>query len=228
MAHTFSPVSNFLLDGSLRVCFQLFYAAPFSLSSHGPDLEALRLLTSNAKRARFLRPRNACSTFGGHNLNIMGAFIGIGLSTLARYIASLRPDLSASSRAIPAVFLVSIAFLAGWAKSRLPRLQFSALHAATSFLDDTVGCIDMPNQQHAILALVFDPLCRTVANAFSDFHECLSIAMDESFSLDEQIRLSPRDTSNFLISCLRICSTGLGLFNCCLRASAWSIKCRIH
>jgi hypothetical protein len=30
-----------LLDGSLRVCFQLFYAAPFSLSSHGPDLEAL-------------------------------------------------------------------------------------------------------------------------------------------------------------------------------------------
>jgi hypothetical protein len=76
-------------------------------------------------------------------LNITGAFFGIGLSTLARYIASLRPDHSASSRAIPAVFLVFITFLgvypstflasshtddilAGWAKSRLPRLQLSA------------------------------------------------------------------------------------------------------
>ncbi len=44
-------------------------------------------------------------------LNITGAFFGIGLSTLARFFASLRPDLSASSRAIPAIFLVSITFL---------------------------------------------------------------------------------------------------------------------
>src|SRR6266404_4017510 len=75
-------------------------------------------------------------------LNITGALFGIGLSTFAKYLASLRPDYSASSRAIPAVFLVVIAFLgkhhssvtrlltngslAGWAKSRLPRLQLSA------------------------------------------------------------------------------------------------------
>lgn len=44
-------------------------------------------------------------------LNITGALFGIGLSTLARYIASLQPDLSAASRAIPAVFLVFITFL---------------------------------------------------------------------------------------------------------------------
>jgi hypothetical protein len=75
-------------------------------------------------------------------LNITGALFGIGLSTFARYVASLRPDYTASSRAIPAVFLFIIAFLgkwhssvyriltngilAGWAKSRLPRLQLSA------------------------------------------------------------------------------------------------------
>ena len=43
-------------------------------------------------------------------LNITGALFGIGLSTLAIYLASLRPDLSASSRTIPALFLVGIAF----------------------------------------------------------------------------------------------------------------------
>ena len=76
-------------------------------------------------------------------LNITGALFGIGLSTLARFLASLPPDLSASSRAIPAVFLGCITFFgaqsppfpsssptdvasAGWAKSRLPRLQLSA------------------------------------------------------------------------------------------------------
>ena len=44
-------------------------------------------------------------------LNITGALFGIGLSTFARYLASLRPDNTASSRAIPALFLVVIAFL---------------------------------------------------------------------------------------------------------------------
>ena len=43
-------------------------------------------------------------------LNITGALFGIGLSALARFLASLRPDHSASSRAIPAVFLVCITF----------------------------------------------------------------------------------------------------------------------
>jgi hypothetical protein len=44
-------------------------------------------------------------------LNITGALFGIGLSTFARYLASLRPDDTASSRAIPALFLIVIAFL---------------------------------------------------------------------------------------------------------------------
>lgn len=43
-------------------------------------------------------------------LNITGALLGIGFSTLAKYIASLLPYDSAASRAICAVFLIIITF----------------------------------------------------------------------------------------------------------------------
>lgn len=43
-------------------------------------------------------------------LNITGALLGIGFSTLAKYIASLSPEDSAASRVTCAVFLVVIAF----------------------------------------------------------------------------------------------------------------------
>ncbi|OBZ75721.1 Uncharacterized protein C26F1.08c [Grifola frondosa] len=58
-------------------------------------------------------------------LNIMGAFLGIGFSTLAKCIASLTAPDSARSRATCAVFLVMICFFAGLVKSRLVRLQLS-------------------------------------------------------------------------------------------------------
>ncbi|OCH95253.1 hypothetical protein OBBRIDRAFT_614539 [Obba rivulosa] len=58
-------------------------------------------------------------------LNIMGALLGIGVSTLAKYLASLFPPDSAASRAICAVFLLLITFFAGLVKSRLARLQLS-------------------------------------------------------------------------------------------------------
>jgi hypothetical protein len=43
-------------------------------------------------------------------LNILGALVGIGLSTLAKYIAAQCPQNSAGSRITCAVFLVLIAF----------------------------------------------------------------------------------------------------------------------
>ncbi|EMD38705.1 hypothetical protein CERSUDRAFT_113885 [Gelatoporia subvermispora B] len=55
----------------------------------------------------------------------MGALLGIGVSTLAKYLAALCPPDSASSRAICAVFLLLITFFAGLTKSRLARLQLS-------------------------------------------------------------------------------------------------------
>lgn len=43
-------------------------------------------------------------------LNIMGAFLGIGISTLAKFIASRAPEDSTRSRATCAVFLIIITF----------------------------------------------------------------------------------------------------------------------
>ncbi|KAI0340717.1 hypothetical protein BDW22DRAFT_1333959 [Trametopsis cervina] len=58
-------------------------------------------------------------------LNIMGAFLGIAISTLAKFIASKYPQDSVNARATCAIVLVLVAFFAGLAKSRLPRLQLS-------------------------------------------------------------------------------------------------------
>ncbi|KAF8837834.1 hypothetical protein BDN67DRAFT_997945 [Paxillus ammoniavirescens] len=59
-------------------------------------------------------------------LNTTGAVLGIGISSFAKYLATLSPSGSLASRLIPALFLAIIAFFAGWAKSRLPRLHLSA------------------------------------------------------------------------------------------------------
>ncbi|KAH9946389.1 uncharacterized protein BXZ73DRAFT_37522 [Epithele typhae] len=58
-------------------------------------------------------------------LNIIGALLGIGLSTLAKYLASLAGPDSQTARITCFVFLILISFLAGVAKSRLVRLQLS-------------------------------------------------------------------------------------------------------
>ena len=112
MAHTFSPVSNFLTRRVLArllstfLCCSILVVKSWSRFG-GPS--AFLLLT--LKELVFSAQETLAQHLEATILNIMGAFFGIGLSTLARYIASLRPDHSASSRAIPAVFLVSIAFL---------------------------------------------------------------------------------------------------------------------
>ncbi|KAH9951443.1 hypothetical protein B0H21DRAFT_776136 [Amylocystis lapponica] len=75
-------------------------------------------------------------------LNIMGALLGIGFSTLAKYLASLYPDESARARTICAVFLVAISFFAGLARSRLTRLRMStriSCFIATWLLTSNIG-----------------------------------------------------------------------------------------
>ncbi|GBE82545.1 hypothetical protein SCP_0409290 [Sparassis crispa] len=75
-------------------------------------------------------------------LNVTGALLGIGLSTLAKYIASLTPDNQARSRATCATFLVMISFFAGWIKSRMVRLQLSmriSLFVSTWLLTTNIG-----------------------------------------------------------------------------------------
>ncbi|TFK82012.1 hypothetical protein K466DRAFT_531014, partial [Polyporus arcularius HHB13444] len=58
-------------------------------------------------------------------LNILGALLGIGISSLGKYLASLSGPDSPRARVTCAVFLIVISFLAGLAKSRLVRLQLS-------------------------------------------------------------------------------------------------------
>lgn len=144
MAPILSPVYNFFTRRVLARLLSTFLCCSFLVVKSwsrfgGPS--AFLLLT--LKELVFSAQETLAQHLEATILNITGAFFGIALSTLARYLASLRPDYSASSRAIPAVFLFSITFLgvhhltfpvcspthgslAGWAKSRLPRLQLSA------------------------------------------------------------------------------------------------------
>ncbi|KAF8633737.1 hypothetical protein AX17_004393 [Amanita inopinata Kibby_2008] len=55
-------------------------------------------------------------------LHLAGGFAGIGLSTLGNYISSLPEPNGVTARMTPALFLVTVCFIAGWLKSRLPRL----------------------------------------------------------------------------------------------------------
>ncbi|THH09172.1 hypothetical protein EW146_g8766 [Bondarzewia mesenterica] len=136
-------------------------------------------------------------------LNLMGACVGIALSTLARYLASLCPDDSASARTIPAIFLILICFMAGWAKSRLPRLQRSArisCFASIWILTTNVGSsykvlgysfhLVWISLSSAIICLFSSMLllhwfstqfAREIASAFSQLHATLSTSLDLAF-----------------------------------------------
>ncbi|VDC05323.1 unnamed protein product [Peniophora sp. CBMAI 1063] len=141
-------------------------------------------------------------------LNLAGAFIGIGISTLARYLSALRPDDSASARAIPAIFLVLLAFFAGLAKSALPRLLASArisCFLAVFILSTNPGLssrtLDLPKEfvwialTPAVVCLfssfVFLPWFRApfaddVAGAFQLLHSALEHRMAEA-SIDFRV-----------------------------------------
>lgn len=69
-------------------------------------------------------------------LNITGALIGIGVSTFAKYLATVPQEGSVISRLIPAVFLVTISFF-GWSptthhrsSAKLLLLQLAGRRAA--------------------------------------------------------------------------------------------------
>ncbi|KDQ59407.1 hypothetical protein JAAARDRAFT_32964 [Jaapia argillacea MUCL 33604] len=136
--------------------------------------------------------------------NIVGALFGVGLSTLAKYIASRFHETSVCARAIPALFLVGISFVAGLLKSRLPRLQlatriscfvaiwtltgdpairFNVIKDATDFLwisiSAAVICL-----VSAMLLLRWSSthLATEVAAAFSGLRECLSMSLDRAFA----------------------------------------------
>ena len=124
---------------STLFCCIILVIRPFS-SLGGPS--AFLVLT--LKELVFSVQEDLAQQLEATVLNVMGALIGVGFSTLAKYVASISADQSLNARLIPAVFLVAISFfgqyiphsvyvstnpgpppLAGWTKSRLPRLQLS-------------------------------------------------------------------------------------------------------
>ena len=111
MAHTLSLISDFLtrrvlarLLSTLLCCIVLVIKPWSRFGGHN----AFLLLT--LKELVFSAQETLAQHLEATILNITGAFFGIGLSTLARYLASLLPDNSAASRTIPALFLVGITF----------------------------------------------------------------------------------------------------------------------
>ncbi len=112
MPHTVHQVLNFFTRRVLARLLSTFLCCSFVVvkpwSRFGGPV-AFLLLT--LKELVFSAQETLAQHLEATILNITGAFFGIGLSTLAKYIASLRQDLPALSRGIPAVFLFSITFL---------------------------------------------------------------------------------------------------------------------
>lgn len=111
MAPILSPVYNFFTRRVLARLLSTLLCCSFLVFKSwsrfgGPS--AFLLLT--LKELVFSAQETLAQHLEATILNITGAFFGIGIATLARYFASLRPDHSASSRAIPAIFLFSITF----------------------------------------------------------------------------------------------------------------------
>ncbi|KAG1756228.1 uncharacterized protein EDB91DRAFT_1091325 [Suillus paluster] len=137
-------------------------------------------------------------------LNITGALTGIGISTFAKYLATLPRQGSVTSRLIPAVFLVAIGFFAGWAKSRLPRLHLSAriscfisvflltenIGIRSAVLTDSGGFLWMTLTAatvclfSSVLTLHWSSthLIEEVASTLRILRQCLSVSMDHPFT----------------------------------------------
>ena len=124
MAQNLSRISDFFTRRVLArllstlLCCIVLVVKPWSRFG---GLSAFLLLT--LKELVFSAQETLAQHLEATILNITGALFGIGLSTLARFLASLQPDLSASSRAIPAVFLVCITFFGAYS----PPLHSSSL-----------------------------------------------------------------------------------------------------
>ncbi|KAG1832744.1 hypothetical protein EV424DRAFT_1469474 [Suillus variegatus] len=137
-------------------------------------------------------------------INITGALAGIGVSTFAKYLATIPQEGSVTSRFIPAVFLVIISFFAGWAKSRLPRLHLSAriscfvsiwlltdnIGITSAVLSDSGGFLWITVTAASvclfssmlILHWSSTHLIEEVASTLRIIHRCLSVGMDNPFT----------------------------------------------
>lgn len=136
--------------------------------------------------------------------NLVGGLVGVSLSSLGKFLASLAYDRTGGSvltRCIPGLTLSSICFLAGWFKSWLPRLTLASRIAC--FVSIWLLTFDVGGPQHihqeAIAFIWMIGVAATVslfssmillrwsstqfavelANAFSELRSCLQSSLEE-------------------------------------------------
>ncbi|KAI0310380.1 hypothetical protein OF83DRAFT_1166649 [Amylostereum chailletii] len=150
-------------------------------------------------------------------LNTLVSLVTVAVSTLARYLSSLCPDNSTGSRAIPSVFLIIIAFFAGWVKNAMPRLHLAARIAcliAIFLLATEPGvAADALEPSANFMWIVISPgvIClfssflllpwftskvgQDVASTFSKLRECLTAKLDEASTAPDGAQGSANPTS---------------------------------
>ncbi|TFK42866.1 hypothetical protein BDQ12DRAFT_644760 [Crucibulum laeve] len=106
---------------STIICTILVVTRPFS--EHGGQSAFLAL---TVKELVFPVQDNLAQQVEITFLHLIGGLSGIAISALGKFLASLSSPGTAVSRFIPALFLITTCFLAGWGKSRLPRLTLAS------------------------------------------------------------------------------------------------------
>lgn len=91
---------------STLLCCLVVAIRPFSTFG-GP----YAFLAITIKELIFAIQGNLAQQLEGTVLNVMGALFAIGFSTIAKYLASLSETHGVMTRAVPAIFLVFIAFV---------------------------------------------------------------------------------------------------------------------
>lgn len=91
---------------STLLCCLVVTIRPFSAFG-GP----YAFLVITVKELIFAIQENLAQQFEGTVLNVIGALVAIGISTLAKYLANLPEAGTVLARTIPAVFLVFVTFI---------------------------------------------------------------------------------------------------------------------
>jgi hypothetical protein len=91
---------------STLLCCLVVAIRPFSAFG-GP----YAFLVLTVKELVFAIQDNLAQQLEGTVLNVMGALVAIGISTLAKYLANLPEAYAVTARTIPAIFLVFITFV---------------------------------------------------------------------------------------------------------------------
>ncbi|KAJ4483288.1 hypothetical protein J3R30DRAFT_3447405 [Lentinula aciculospora] len=204
---------------STFLCSILVVIRPFS--KYGGNFAFLAL---TIKELDFAPQDNLAHQLEALILNMFGGLIGIGISLLGNFLASL-PDNTALARTIPAIFLTLMCFSMGWLKSALPRLTLPSRLAC--FISVWMLIEDPGAKSGSLLfaryfvwlvltaaltsfctCLVFvrwstARLAQDIASALSSLHQCLEANLQSPFQSDSQSPSQSPSTANVTLTGLR-------------------------